>query len=270
MLDLMTPVKGVILNIPPDVVAPHLIGLLFTIWAGAFGITVIPWAIWRLVSNKDDVPLWMIAAGLICSLLEPMLDLLGHLWWPPSLPGPAFIGYGISVPALIPPCYVFFISMTGYWAYTRMKAGIDMKGLFLVWLLISSTDIIMEMPGTAFGAYVYYGDASFKILGFPLAWGWLNGTSMLMVGVLLYAIEPILKGRQRAFLALSSVMAMGASYGATAWPYFMSLNWDGLPWIATRLLTPASLGLCITLVYFSGLYLTRSTREGVAVRPLAD
>ena len=242
-------VKNGIQPIPPELAAPELVGWLFTIWAGGFGIAVIPWAIYRFVKHNDDIPLWMILGGLICSLLEPFLDYVGHLWWPTNLPGPAFIGYGVHVPWLIPTCYVFFISMTGYWAYTRMKAGLTLKGMFIVWALIASTDIIMEMPGTALGAYVYYGDASFKVLGFPLAWGWLNGTSMFAVGALLFAVEPHLKGLNRIWLALVSISAMGATYGMVAWPYFMSLNWE-MPWIASRLLTLFSLFLCVVLVRF--------------------
>jgi hypothetical protein len=256
MLDnLWRTVDGSILPVPPDLASPELVGLLFTVWAGGFGIAVIPWAFYRLFKHKDDIPVWMIVGGFICSFLEPMLDHLGHLWWPENLPGPAFVGFDISVPYLIPPCYVFFISMTGYWAYTRMKAGLDLKGFFLVWLLISMTDIIMEMPGTALGAYVYYGDASFKVLGFPLAWGWMNGTSMLAVGVLLWAVEPHLKGWNRIYLALVSVSAMGAAYGVVSWPYFLSLNWD-MPWIATRALTLLSLVLSVILVRFLAIPVT--------------
>ncbi|MEQ9586420.1 MAG: hypothetical protein RJS97_00335 [Parvibaculaceae bacterium] len=249
-------VDGSRLSVPADLMAPELVGILFTIWAGGFGIAVIPWALWRFWAKKDDLPLWMIGGGLICSLLEPMLDYLGHLWWPTNLPGPAFTGFDLNIPWLIPPCYVFFISMTGYWAYTRFKAGIDLKGAFLVWFLISMTDIIMEIPGTAFGAYVYYGDASFKVFGFPLAWGWMNGTSMFLVGILLYLVEPHLKGFRRIYLLLVSVTAMGAAYGMVAWPYFMSLNWD-MPWIATRALTLLSLVLSIIVVRFSALLVAR-------------
>ncbi|PHR62229.1 MAG: hypothetical protein COA43_00900 [Robiginitomaculum sp.] len=247
---LLEPVQGVMLPVPADLAAPELVALLFTVWAAAFGIAVFPWAIYRWLKKKDDIPLWMCVGGLLCSIIEPMLDHIGHLWYPTNLPGPAFTGFELNIPWLIPPCYVFFISMTGYWAYTRMKDGLDIKGLFLVWLLISMTDLILEMPGTAMGAYTYYGDASFKIFGFPIAWGWLNGTSMLAVGALLWLVEPHLRGKKRAYLALVSVSAMGASYGVTAWPYFMSLNWDGLPWISTRLLTVASLVLCLILVRF--------------------
>ncbi len=257
---MMTIVPGDVLPVPDGLESPEVVGLVFTVWAGGFGIAVIPWAIHRWLKKGDDIPMLMAFGGLLCSLLEPMLDMLGHLWYPLNLPGPAFIGYGLNVPALIPPCYVFFIAMTGYWAYLQMKKGLDVKGAFVIWALIASTDLIMEMPGTAMGAYVYYGDASFKILGFPVAWAWINGTAMFMVGFLLYVIEPHLKGANRLFIIPSVVIAAGAAYGMVGWPYFMSLNWD-MPWIATRVATLFSLVLSIVCIRFMGAYLVANKTE---------
>jgi hypothetical protein len=190
--------------------------------------------------------------GLICSLLEPMLDHLGHLWWPTNLPGPAFVGYDLNVPLLIPPCYVFFIAMTGYFAYYKMKRGLSVAGLFTVWFCISMTDVIMEIPGTATQAYQYYGDAPFKILGFPLCWGWLNGTSMFMVGFLLWLVAPHLKGWNKALILLVPIVAMGGAYGMTAWPYFLALNWP-MPVYAAWLWASFSLVLCLILVRFAAV-----------------
>lgn len=250
-------VPGQILPVPADYLANDLIGMIFTIWAGGFGLAVLPWALYRYLKHKDDIPGLMCIGGFISSLLEPMLDHLGHLWWPTNLPGPAFMGFDLSIPYLIPPCYVFFIAMTGYWAYLRMKAGLDMKGVFVVWLIISMSDVIMEMPGTMTGAYTYYGDASFKILGFPLAWGWMNGTSMLLVGFLLWLVNPYLTGLKRLYIILVPITAMGAAYGMVSWPYFMSLNWD-MPWIATRLLTVVSLLIALVVVGFVGALVGRT------------
>ncbi|MEK1940283.1 MAG: hypothetical protein AAAB16_07880 [Pseudomonas sp.] len=253
----METVVGQALPVPADYMANELIGNLFTIWAGGFGLAVLPWALYRYFKHKDDIPGLMCIGGFICSLLEPMLDHLGHLWWPTNLPGPAFVGFDLNVPWLIPPCYVFFIAMTGYWAYLKMKEGLDVKGVFVIWLIISMSDVIMEIPGTATGAYTYYGDASFKIFGFPVAWGWMNGTSMLLVGFLLWLVNPYLAGFKRWFIVLVPITAMGAAYGMVSWPYFMSLNWD-MPWIATRLLTLLSLALSLVVVGFTAALVART------------
>jgi len=247
MLDIS---PGTRLPVPADYQASPLAATWFTIWAGGFAVLVLPWILKKLFKDKDGIPLLMWIGGLICSLLEPMLDHLGHLWWPLNLPGPAYVGYSLNVPLLIPPCYVFFIAMTGYWAYYRMKSGLTVSGVFTVWFLISMTDVIMEMPGTSTRAYEYYGATPFKILGFPLCWAWLNGTSMFLVGFLLWLVAPYLKGWNKALILLVPVVAMGAAYGMTAWPYFLALNWP-MPVYATWLWSTASLALCLLVVRFA-------------------
>lgn len=263
MEQMLQTVPGDIVPVPVDYAAPELVGWLYTIWAGGFGVAVIPWVLYRWFKKKDDVPLLFCLGGLIASLLEPMLDHLGHLHWPTNLPGPAFIGYNLNVPYLMVPVYVFFMSVTGYWAYLQMKKGMTVKSFFVLWLMLSATDLILEIPGTLAGAYRYYGDPSFKILGFPLAWSWLAGTAMMALGFVLWLVEPHLKGMDRLCIVLVPVTAMAASYSMTGWPYFMSLNWD-LPWIATRLLTVLSLVISLMCLRFMAAVVCK--RAGVLAR----
>lgn len=232
MQDMMVTSPGIMLPTPVDYTSSATVALVFSIWAGGFALLVLPFAFRKLVRDRDPVMLLMWAGGLVCSLLEPMLDHLGHLWWSRNLPGPSFSGYGLDIPYLIPPCYVFFIAMTGYWAARKLQEGQTVGGVFRIWFLIAMTDVIMEIPGTFTGAYTYYGDAPFTIFGFPLVWGWLNGTSMLMVGFLLWRVLPHLRGWNRTFIVLVPISAMGAAYGMVAWPYFLALNWPMPTWCA--------------------------------------
>jgi hypothetical protein len=257
--------SGARLPVPTDYYASAAAATYFTVWAGGFGLLVLPWIFKKLIKDKDSIPLLMWIGGLICSLLEPMLDHLGHLWWPSNLPGPAFSGFELPVPLLIPPCYVFFISMTGYFAYYKMSQGLSVARLFTVWTCIAMTDVVMEIPGTFTQAYQYYGDTPFKILGFPLVWGWLNGTSMFLVGFLLWLVAPYLKGRNKLLVALVPVTAMGAAYGIVAWPYFLALNWP-MPVYATWLWTTLSLGLCLLVVRFTAAVVGVNSSTAVSQR----
>jgi hypothetical protein len=238
---------GTILPVPITYQASEAAATYFTWYSGGFALLILPWVIYKLLKKNDLIPALMWVGGLICSLLEPMLDHLGHLWWPTNLPGPVFLGYDLHIPLLIPPCYVFFIAMTGYFAYYKMRQGLSVSMVFTIWLLICSTDILMEIPGTSTAAYTYYGDVPFKVLGFPLAWGWLNGTSMLMVGFLLWLVAPYLVGWRKALVLLVPIIAMGAAYGIVAWPYFLALNWP-LPVYGTWLWTIFSLVMCLIVV----------------------
>jgi hypothetical protein len=233
--------------VPADYHAGSTGKWLFTIWAGGFALVVLPYAFYRLAKYRDSVPLLVWIGGFICSLGEPMLDHIGHLWWPQNLPGPVFKGYDLSVPLLIPPCYAFFVSGMGYVAYRQFLKGVTVRKVFLVWLAISSTDLALEIPGVAANVYKYYGHEPFYVFNFPLHWAWLNGTGFLAVGFLLYLVVPRLQGARKALLLLVTVSAFLGSYGITAWPAFLSLNWK-MSSTAQALVDLCSLGLCLLVV----------------------
>jgi hypothetical protein len=235
------------LPVPSDYRANHTAAVLFTIWAGGFALLALPYCIHRLRKYQDVVPLFAWLGGFILSLGEPMLDYLGHLWWPTNLPGPAFKGYGLNVPLLIPPCYAFFVSMTGYFAYRQFQRGLTVKGVFYVWLAILSTDFALEFPGVLTDVYKYYGKQPFYIGNFPLHWAWLNGTGFLVVGFLLWALVPRLQGAQTALILLVPLFAFLGSYGMTAMPAFASLNWHMSP-VVQHIVDLSSLGLSLIVV----------------------
>ena len=67
------------------------------------------------------MPLLVIGSGLVCSLLEPMLDLRSSALG--QQPHSAFTNFGITVPALIPLCYVAFLGLEAYFAYFVIRNG---------------------------------------------------------------------------------------------------------------------------------------------------
>lgn len=236
------------LPVPTDYQAGNVSMWLFTLWAGGFALLVLPYVLYRLVKHHDPVLLFTWIGGFICSLGEPMLDHLGHLWWPTNLPGPAFSAYDLNVPLLIPPCYVAFVAMTGYFAYRMMKRGLSVRQVFYVWLAIASTDLALEFPGVLTNVYRYYGREPFYLGNFPMHWGWLNGTGMLMVGFLLWLVVPRLQGIRKALVLLVPVTAFLGSYGMTSWPAFMSIN-ANLSAFWMDVVDLGSLGLCLLMVW---------------------
>jgi hypothetical protein len=239
---------AVTVPVPDSYQAENVSKWLFTLWAGGFAFLVLPYVLYRLRKFGDTVPLFVWIGGFICSIGEPMLDHLGHLWWPTNLPGPAFRGYDLSVPLLIPPCYVAFVAMTGYFAYRMFLRGVTFRQVFLVWLAISSTDLALEFPGVLTNVYRYYGQEPFYVGNFPLHWAWLNGTGMLAVGFLLHLLVPRLSGARRLLVLLVPVSAFLGSYGITAWPAFLSLN-SYMPPVAQHLVDAFSLVLCLLVVW---------------------
>lgn len=232
---------------PLDYHASAVAGWLFTIWAGGFAFLLLPYVLYRLRRHRDPVPLLAWAGGFLCTLGDTMLDHLGHLWYPNNLPGPLFTAFGINEPLFLPPCYAAFVCMTGYFAYRMFQRGPSARQVWYVWLAIASTDLLLEFPGVLTDVYGYYGREPFYVGNFPLHWGWVNGTGMLMVGFGLWLAVPRLRGVRRLLILLVPITAFLGSYGMTAWPAFLSIN-ANLSTLPMDVVDLGSLLLCLLVV----------------------
>ena len=234
-------------QIPSDYYTSSAVAWFFTAWAGALAVLIFPWTIYRLVKKKDSVPILVWFGGIICSLIEPMLDELGHVWWALNLPVHVFRGFDMTIPILVVLAYIFFVAFSGYWAYCKIRKGLTVKGVFYVWLALIATDVVLEYPGLILGAYTYYGDQPFRLFNFPLWWTWVNATGWLLIGLLLWLVVPHLRGWANLIILLVPVTGFGTGYGVVAWPNFMALNWE-MPVIVAWMLSTFSLGIALLVV----------------------
>lgn len=243
-----------ILPSPPDFEAGPWASWGFFFFAGALAIFIaLPWAISRVLRYRDWLPLTIIGSGFICSLVEPMLDLLGHLRWARDLPV-AFTNFGIDIPWLIPFCYAAFLGLEAYFVYLVFKHGATVKQIMLmVFPICIMTDAVMETVGLNLNVYEYYGLQPYRFLEFPYWWGFMNATSFMTVGALIWYLEPRLKGAQRLGLLLVAPTGMMAAYFTTGWPHLLAHNStlpDWARWIAATITMAACVGLVRIIAHF--------------------
>ncbi|CDO30900.1 MULTISPECIES: hypothetical protein [Mycolicibacterium] len=210
--------------------------IIFFFVAGAAAVVfALPWATRAAVRSRNYVPLLVLASGLLCSLLEPMLDLLGHLHWAHNLV-PAFTNFGITVPALIPLCYVAFLGLEAYFSYFVIRNGAHRNVFFMLLGLGIATDALMETIGINLGVYLYYGVQPFTFLNFPYWWGFINGGSFVTVGAVLAYAVPRLQGAKKALLLLAAPFGMMVAYFGVGSIHVLALN-STIPvwmrWVAT-------------------------------------
>jgi hypothetical protein len=221
----------------------------FFIAGAAVVIFALPWAIRAAVKSKNYIPLIVMASGLICSLLEPMLDLLGHLHWAENLV-PAFTNFGITVPALIPLCYVAFLGLEAYFCYFVIRNGAHVQHFIMLLGMGIITDAVMETIGINLGVYEYYGVQPFNVLNFPYWWGFINGGSFVTIGAILAFAVPRLKGAQKLWLLLVAPMGMMFAYFGVGWVHILAHN-SGMPtalrWVATTIMMAMMVGWMVVL-----------------------
>jgi hypothetical protein len=223
--------------------------IFFFVAGAAVVIFALPWAIRAAVRSRNWIPLIVLGSGLICSLLEPMLDLLGHLHWAHNLV-PAFTNFGITVPALIPLCYVAFLGLESYFCYFVIRNGAHRNVFFMLLGLGIATDALMESIGINLGVYLYYGTQPFMFLGFPYWWGFINGGSFVTVGAILAFAVPRLKGAQKLILFLVAPFGMMVAYFGVGSIHILALN-SNIPtpmkWVATTIMMAMMVGWMVIL-----------------------
>jgi hypothetical protein len=224
--------------------------IIFIFVAGAaVVIFALPWAIRAAVRSKNYIPLIVMASGLLCSLLEPMLDLLGHLHWAGNLV-PAFTNFGITVPALIPLCYVAFLGLEAYFCYFVIRNGAHVQTFVMLLGMGILTDAVMETIGINLGVYFYYGVQPFSFLNFPYWWGFINGGSFVTVGAILAFAVPRLKGAQKLLLLLAAPFGMMVAYFGVGSVHILAHNSSmpvALRWVATAVMMAMMVGWMVIL-----------------------
>ncbi|BAP95752.1 Uncharacterised protein [Mycobacteroides abscessus subsp. abscessus] len=223
--------------------------IFFFVAGAAVVVFALPWAIRAAVRSRNYVPLIVLGSGLLCSLLEPMLDLLGHLHWAHNLV-PAFTNFGITVPALIPLCYVAFLGLESYFCYFVIRNGAHQNVFFMLLGLGIATDALMETIGINLGVYLYYGVQPFEFFGFPYWWGFINGGSFVTVGAVLAYAVPRLKGAQKLLLLLAAPFGMMVAYFGVGSVHILALN-STIPiwmrWVATAVMMAMMIGWMVIL-----------------------
>jgi hypothetical protein len=223
--------------------------IFFLVAGAAVVIFALPWAIKAAVKSRNFIPLIVMASGLICSLLEPMLDLLGHLHWAENL-APAFTNFGITVPALIPLCYVAFLGLEAYFCYFVIRNGAHARHFVMLLGMGIITDALMETIGINLGTYLYYGVQPFTVFGFPYWWGFINGASFVTIGAILAFAVPRMKGKQQLWLLLVAPFGMMVVYFGVGWVHILVHNSTApvpVRWVATAIMMAMMVGWMFVL-----------------------
>jgi len=237
---------------PPFSAEPWAIWVFFFLAGAAVVLAALPWAIYAGARYRNRLPLIMIGSGFLCSLSEPLLDLLGHLRWANNLPT-AFSNFGIDIPWLIPPCYAAFLGLESYFVYFMLKKGITVNQCVTVFAVGGISDAIMETPGLNLNVYEYYGVQPYTLFKFPYWFAFINGASFFVVGWLLWFFAPRLHGARKLWLLLVAPMGMMIAWFTAGWVHILALNSD-LPvwgkWVATTIM----MAMCVGLVRLLGSY----------------
>lgn len=208
---------------PTQLKVAHTTAVLYMVFcivpAAVFGI----WALVRGVRQRDWVPLLALAGGALCSLVEPVFDVLTHLYWPSNFPFHGFTLFDRPIPGIAVIVYACYTGLGAWWVYDLMRRGTTVRTLTLAALVFACIDLILEIPWLKANVYVYYGYQPFRILDFPAYWPVINASLPILGGWLFLTLSPRMVGWGRLLALVVPTISMGGVF-ACGWPTFAALN----------------------------------------------
>lgn len=260
---------------PPNPPVPHgpmlVYGIINWFWT-ALIVGLLIRESWR---TRSAFPLAFIVGGMLCSLVEPVFDGNIHVLfvYPPGV-HPSWHFYNVPYP-----WYEFAgnacLAGPVYWLYHKFRTGVGTPALWGWFFAGWAIDGIQELPGTAMGAYVYYGPQPFVVAAWPVWVGMLAGLGYALAGYAAFAMRKVMSGPG---LWLAQVVLMPVViYGCEviAWPMWITLN-GGQTLLVTHVAALVSLAFTaiafhvLTVVYASTGRANEPAANRVAAPPLAQ
>ena len=254
---------------PVDLSVSHAASVGFLVILAVLFIATVSWALKRLAA-RDALPICIVLAAMVASLLEPTLDVLSMCWYARDNVAIAFTGFGVSLPVFAVIGYGFFFGVQAYSGMALLERGADRKTMWRLYAGWWCVNYILEFVGTHLHAYTYYGPQPYSVFGVPLWFMFVNTAMAIVSGTVFFVAKPILHGVG----ALWSVPLLTSTYGAlylgTCWPIFLALHSE-VPAFVLWVAAAVSVALALLAVHVA-LGIADSVRNGAGAfsRPQRD
>ncbi len=237
-------------------IAPEGVQVYQLIWTLGICAIVIAYAAYRWARFKDTVLMALMGAGFLAFFNELNLEFLVHVTQSANARWPVYTTYGMPAPLFELTGYVAVFPLFAYIIYRNLIKGMNMKGVWTIFILIAFSDVLME-AGVVSGAhplYRYQPVQVLRILDFPLYNTWINSVAWTMSGVLVYWFEGLFKGLKRPLLSLLPAFAMCIGWGILDVPIVCALNIRNMPVYGQYLLNILSLVLALFMTYLMAIF----------------
>jgi hypothetical protein len=200
-------------------------GLCIAIFAGA-----LVWSLAR-AARGDWLAMACLLGGLVANLIEAMLDHLGLLWFASNNHLILFHEFGGAMPLYVVLGYGFYFGAISYFTLYSLRRGVSSRYLWGIYLFAVVFDWALETTGGEIGIYRYYGPQPFRVLTEPLWWIFINPALPIAAGGLFHVMRDRLPGWRALSIIALLPMVYGATYGAIAWPIFISFHSSVAHWV---------------------------------------
>ena len=203
---------------------------------------------WR--DTKSPIVLLMMLGGLMTTLIEPLLDIIGLAWHPMHGQTTAFELMGRPIPIWVVTVYLMYIGGLGFLNYVAFLKGETMRVVYLWFAAPMLLDIVMEEIMMHFDLYIYYGQQPLILLwNFPLWWAPCNSMGEFIGVALLVLMGDSLRGWKLLLIPILMPIMDCVGYMLVGLPPIIALNTANVSPLLTELAGVATYALTALCVY---------------------
>ena len=201
----------------------------------------IAWRIWQ--KERSPIPALCMLGGAFAMFMEPIVDVLGQVWFPRQGQWVLFETWGRPIPWFIV-VYIWYVGGQSVITFRSLERGALARDIWKLYGIFFVANLICETPGLYMNLYTYYGRQPLNFFRLPLLWPVVNSMMPILAGTLVYLLRPYMKGWRVLGVIPLIPAADGAANIAAAWPTWSALN--------TRLPTPLIwVAGCVTIALAS-------------------
>ena len=184
-------------------------------------LAFVAWRMWQ--KERSPIAALCMVGGALAMFMEPIVDVLGQVWFPRDGQWRLFETWGRPIPWFIV-VYIWFVGGQALISYRQLDRGARGRDIWKLFGIFFVVDVILETPGLYMNLYTYYGHQPLNFFRLPLWWPAVNAAMPILAGTLIFLLRPYLSG----WLILAVIPLIPAADGmanaAAAWPTWSALN----------------------------------------------
>src|SRR5438132_875227 len=184
-------------------------------------LAFVAWRMWQ--KERSPIPALCMVGGALAIFLEPIVDVLGQVWFPRDGQWRLFETWGRPIPWFIV-VYIWYVGGQAYLSYRKLDQGGRGRDVWKLYGLFFLANVICETPGLYMNLYAYYGHQPLNFFRLPLWWPAVNAAMPILAGTLIFLLRPYLQGWRVLAVVLLIPAADGMANAAVAWPTWNALN----------------------------------------------
>lgn len=234
------------------------------LWLGT--VLLLGYAVRMALRDRSPFPVLLVLAVAVGSIIEPIYDIAYHLHWlDDGEQWTLFTSFGLPQPVWVMPAYVMVFGLPALLFHRSLAAAPSLRRVFGLAGITACTTAAFEITAINLDLYVYYGEAPWRIAGYPLWIAFMEAAQITGFAVLA-AVLSLRATRTVHLLAIFAIFPANFAFDVigAGFPTIIAQNTSADPDGLLLFLTAfVSVGLAATALWWSSQLLLTVRRTSL-------